>query len=154
MTQSHQRIGARANWKAFFVTVLTFVALGPPIGALIILLLREWLPGFADFPFIIPPGIGLSNPVSILLGLVYFGLSYFAGGLQALVTGVAVAAHGMWWGKIPLVVPVAAAALVFAASYVLLWSELPRTVPTMLVVHLVPAALCWFITRRLWQVAT
>lgn len=141
------------DWKPVMATVLTFVLLGPPLGALTILTLREMMPDFTQVPFIVPPGIGLGNPVSIALGLVFLGLSYFAGGVQALATGIAISFYSVRRGRSSLLVLLAIAGLVFVVSYFAFWSDLPSTAQTMAIVHLVPALVCWLVTRYLWPVS-
>jgi hypothetical protein len=135
------------------LTVLCFAALGPPLGMATALLMQRLAPGFTDFPFFLPPGMGLENPLSIFITLTAFLISYAAGGAQALLCGSAVAAFSWLKGEPPLWFALGVAGLVFAGSHMLMWRELPDTIPTMLAVHLVPAILCWLITRRLWQEA-
>ncbi len=133
------------------VTLLCFIVLMPPLGLLTSLLLEMLAPDFAELPFFMPPGMGMQNPLTILMSLTAVIIFYAALGMQALLCGVAMAALGRLRGSASLLVVLVAAAITFAAANVLMWRELPGTIPTMLLVHVIPATICWFITRRLWQ---
>lgn len=142
---------AICSCKATIATVLVFVLVGPPVGAMVVLLLRSFFPDFTHLPYLMLPGVGVGNPVSLFLGLIFLLLSYVAGGLQALACGAALAVYGWRTGRFPFWFAIATGLAVFGASYLLLWIDLPDTKITMLIVHLVPVALCWLLARNFWR---
>ena len=151
MNAAEKVMAPKRTFSSAVLTVLCFLVLMPPFGLLTALVLETVLPDFAELPFFMPPGMGLQNPLTILLSLTALIIFYVAMAVQSLLCGLAVAAFGWLRGVPSLVLVIVVAAVTFAIANMLLWRELPDTIPTMLAVHVVPAILCWFITRRLWQ---
>lgn len=132
--------------------VVCFVLLMPPLALLAALLMETAAPNFTELPFFMPPGMGLENPLALFISLTTLIIFYAAFGMQALACGLVAAFAGRFNAVSSLVAVLLAAAIAFAMAYAGLWRELPETLPTMLLLHVVPAVICWLICRTLWTV--
>ena len=74
------------------------VALGPPLGGIVVMALLQLVPAFASRLFRCPlPEFGKNLLESIAL---LMPLSYFVGGISAILGGLALAAYFAWGGRI------------------------------------------------------
>jgi hypothetical protein len=127
---------------AALVALLTFAIAGPPIGGVLMAVAVATIA-----PLAAPDaGIGLGD-IWWLAGLAV-PYSYLAGGLQALGVGLACAAWILLRGGLPFAVPLAAA-LIAGAMHVARSAEDPTVSVLLLAAHVMAAATCWSIARRL-----
>lgn len=141
----------------FVGIVAVFVALGPPVGALAVMLLLAALglgSGLAADGWLDQGRFAVGV---MLLGLV-FGLpiSYIVGGVPAALVGLAIAAWDARTGSISLYVALGTALVlgVLAASRasgLVSASEGERAAQiAILLAHLAAAGLCWFLARAIF----
>ncbi|MHB2267491.1 hypothetical protein [Aliihoeflea sp. PC F10.4] len=121
-----------------FLTILVFVLIGPPAGAMVL--------GFSVALLNIASIQGGPHLFMAAIFLSPFG--YLAGGLQALlvggITGTAIGLRGY----APLWLPLGAAFLT-AIIYVWYKNDDWYVSALMMLAHLIPAGICWLIVRRL-----
>ena len=147
MMDAVKKHGFKKNWRAALATVVIFVVLGPPLGALLLSLL---LP-----VFVIALGsdtMDFSQRLAAIFRMITASVlqSYVQGGAQAAATGLAVAAYGFVRGRPTLLAGVAASALtwigftMFAAL-----RDAPESL-LLLAVHLGSALACGWLSLRIW----
>lgn len=137
-------------WGAAIATFLVCLALGPPIGGLVFAASVALMPALAN----LTPGVH-SDPGGALATVLFVGLfavpfSYLLGSAQAAATGLAFAAYGWLKGRPPLWFAVATAAVVFAGAMASGIADEREILVPMVMVHAVPALLCWLIVRTFW----
>ena len=104
-----------------------------------------------------PQNTGLGTTVAVSLGVALFAVpfAYILGGLQALFCGLVLAAYGWLKGRPPLWVGLIASLLAFIASYSIdifgTFADSNHIALVLLITHLVPAILCWFIVQTYWR---
>ena len=141
-------------WGAAVATVLTFLALGPLLGAIVLVLLLTAVPGLA-LPS--PENTGLGTTIAVSLGVALFAVpfAYILGGLQALFCGVVLAAYGWMKGRPPLWIGLISCLLAYAVSYSIdifgTFADTNNIALVMVITHLVPAILCWLLVRTYWR---
>lgn len=121
-----------------FVTVLVFALIGPPAGAMTL--------GFS---------VAIMNIASIeggahlfIAAILLSPFGYLAGGVQALFVGVITGAAVGSRGHAPLWLTLGAA-LMTALVYIWYKADDWYLSTLMVLAHLVPASICWWIVRRL-----
>ena len=143
-------------WGSSIATILTFLALGPPLGAIVLVLLLTLMPGLAMTSSFADKGA--ADMLAGSFGMMLFALpfSYIVGGLQAGFCGLVVAIFGCIKGKPPLWIALAASAIAFLVFFGFdvfgTLSDTKSIIFIMLIVHLVPTTLCWLIVRTYWRV--
>ena len=151
MTEAAER---SKPWGSAIGTVMTYLVLGPPLGAMVLILLLTAVPGLA-LPS--PENTGLGTTVAVSLGIALFAVpfTYILGGLQALFCGVVLAAYGWLKGRPPLWVGLIASLLAFVVSYSVdifgTFADSNHIVLVMVITHLLPTILCWLIVRTFWM---
>jgi hypothetical protein len=145
----------RRPWGAAMATVLTFLALGPPIGAMVFVLLISVVPGFALMSMPDDKGVADIMAGSFAVMLFALPLSYVLGGVQAGVTGVLLAIYGWTKGRPTLLFALLIGLLVFALSYWMnfggLLSESGYIWQSMFITQIAATILCWLIARMYWR---
>ena len=141
----------RPGIAAIVATMLTCLIVGPLLGAVILGGLVTALPQIFESPYLLLPGLGGTGLWSGFVWLTMLVFSYFAGGLQALLFGAALSVYGFMKGVPPWWFAAITAFVLFAITYALVWSELPETALTMLIVYLAPAMLCWLMCKGFWK---
>jgi len=135
--------------RAALGVVLIYAILGPPLGWLVIASQAFY---YAHSKSIVILIIFISRSL-----LDYWPLVYLFGLVQAIVVSVVLLLYRARTGRAPLWVPLLAAA-VLAVSFVTVppllfhWHALAIDVwPMVFAIHLIPAALCWAITKPLMR---
>ncbi|MBK8009254.1 MAG: hypothetical protein IPK23_13125 [Rhizobiales bacterium] len=136
---------------AFILVVLIFVAIGPLIGSLSL-----WLG--SNFSALSRGNVGIDQFFNGFLFVLVFG--YFLGFAFALISGIVVAAAGLWMRWNNFLVPIIAAAIATLAGFVLLPAVMNITMADvgthwLFLLCLSGAFVCWLLTirivRRTWQ---
>ena len=141
-------------WGSAIGTVLTFLVLGPPLGAVVMTLLLTAVPGLA-LPS--PAYTGLGTTVAVSLGVMFFAVpfAYILGGLQAGFCGLVLAAYGWFKGRPPLWIALVASLFAFGVSYFVdifgTFADSQHITMVMFITHMVPTFLCWLIVRNYWR---
>lgn len=141
-------------WGSAIATVLTFLILGPPLGAAVLILLLTAVPGLA-----LPSSefAGLGTTVAVSLGVMLFALpfAYILGGLQALFCGVVLAVYGWLKGRPPLWIGLIASLLAFTVSYSVdifgTFADSNHMALVLVIAHLMPTIFCWLIVKTFWR---
>lgn len=126
-----------------------YLLLGPPIGTVALFLLMALTQSGGSST------IGGLEATQNVLGALVFAvpLSYLFGGMQALLTGLAAALWEKWKGRTPVVVPLLTAVVMWLATGTTVIND-PAGILTglslaMLAVHLLAAAACWWLLRKI-----
>ena len=131
------------GWGRFFVIVALFVAVGPPVGSL---------------TFSVVGGVGawLTGQPAGTAGMIFYGgllsvvLSWFVGGIQAAISGVAMALYEIKTGRLSVLAAMAAG-LVCGLAYLFFEGEdLDGGFALLIVaVHVVAAGVCAALVKLL-----
>jgi hypothetical protein len=149
MSEAAQAGKTSSRVKAFFLVVLTFAALGPPIGGLLFGMVTTFTVAWAN-----SGGASVYNVVSgyiVLVGLSIL-FSYVFAIPHALIAGVIVAVAGIWWRWSNIFVALAAGAVASIAGTLVLLVQQPGAADPMRIFYFMPSSLlaafvCWYITR-------
>lgn len=138
-------------WGECLATFLVFLMVGPPIGGIVFAVSMALLPSWSGVPH--AEGSELSGQLSVglFLGLFAIPFSYLVGGLQAAAMGLGHAVYGWFRGRPPLWLAALLAAVVFAGSLISGMADASELFFPMLLVHVIPAFLCWLIVRSFWR---
>jgi hypothetical protein len=141
---------ARKPWGEAVATFFTCLALGPPVGGIVLALTVALSPSISGVPF--ANGTGFTDQIytAFFVGLFAIPFSYIIGGLQAAATGLSFSAYGWKRGRPPFWFAVATAAAVFAGATVAGIADSSELPVAMTLVHTVPTFLCWLIIRTYW----
>lgn len=137
--------GLGAKLWNFFVVVLIFVLVGPPVGAIVFLgMLAVWIAKGSD-----PGAIGSVFAFLTLYGIIF---SWFIGGLPAALTGLAFAtwqtfAGPVRWTAAALVGLAAGLLVALAAGDIARDIGDPPMLPLYLVTCLAATMACWLMAR-------
>jgi hypothetical protein len=149
-----EHVERRRPWGAAIATVMTFLALGPPLGGLLFSILLIVSPPF--FETTVPADKGIVDLLSggVLVMLFALPFSYILGGLQAGFCGLVLSVYGWFKGKPAFWAALAASLLSFLMSYAFNFTgtlfDSSYMLLMMLVVHVIPTLLCWLIVRTFW----
>lgn len=126
----------------FISIVVLFLLAGPPIGSLAFSLLGAVAASIGNQPPGTPGLIFYSGILSIVL-------SWFVGGIQAMLSGAAMALFEAVTGRLSVLVAMAAA---LVCGLVLVSEDIPMTgfSGLVLAVHLVSAAICGLIAKAVF----
>ncbi len=142
------------SWGAAVGTVLTCLVLGPPLGAIVFVLLLTAVPGFALTSAF--EGKSASDMLAGSIGVMLFTLpfSYILGGLQAGFCGLVLAIYGWLKGRPPLWIALVASLFSFSVSYFVdifgTFADSQHITTVMFITHMVPTILCWLIVQSYW----
>lgn len=142
-------------WGSAIGTILTFLVLGPPLGAIVLVLLLAAVPGLALTTAF--EGKGIADLLAGSIGVMLFTLpfSYILGGLQAGFCGLVLATYGWFKGRPPLWIALVASLFAFGVSYFVdifgTFADSQHITMVMFITHMVPTFLCWLIVRNYWR---
>ena len=138
-------------WGECLATFFVFLMVGPPIGGIVFALTMALLPSVSGVPFGDGSDTAGQISVGIFIGLFAIPFSYMVGGLQAAAMGLAHAVYGWFRGRQPFWFAAVMAAVVFAGSLISGMADASELFFPMLLVHVIPALLCWLIARSFWR---
>jgi hypothetical protein len=157
MSEAAQAGTTSSRAKAFFLVVLTFAALGPPIGGLLFGMVTTFSVAWVNSGGATMYNVG--SGYIVLVGLSVF-FSYLFAIPHALIAGVIVAVAGIWWRWSNVFVALAAGAVASVAGTLPLLVHQPGAIDPMRIFYFMPSSLlaafvCWYITRGIvratWQ---
>jgi hypothetical protein len=149
MSEAAQSGNTPSRTKAFFLVVLTFVALGPPIGGLLFGMVTTFIVAWVNSGGATMYNVGSGYIVLVGLSILF---SYLFAIPHALIAGVIVAVAGIWWRWSNIFVALAAGAVASVAGTLPLLVHQPGAVDPMRILYFMPSSLlaafvCWYITR-------
>jgi hypothetical protein len=152
MTDTQQTTRQPRPWGKVLATVLTSLAVGPPVGAVVFtfsIMIYMWFGGKPQ-----ADGNGFAETLlgSFFVLLFAVPFSYVLGGLQAFGTGVVFSVYGWWRGSVPWWLAVVAGVVMFGGMLLVGGIEDLDTYPLFLATHLAASLMCWLIVRNFWRV--
>ena len=142
-------------WGSAIGTTFTFLVLGPPLGAIVLVIILMAVPGLALTSVF--EGKSPADLLAVSIGVMLFTLpfSYILGGLQAGFCGLVLAAYGWFKHRPPLWIALVASLFAFGVSYFVdifgTFADSQHIAIVMFITHMVPTFLCWLIVRSYWR---
>lgn len=141
--------GASRRFKRFFLLLLFYVLVGPPVGSMVFMTVTAIIKvrSIADLQYV---------PLAPLIGLMFAPFSYILGALPVAFGGLFIAGWQAFLGRVSFVAVLAlGTVLAIGFAYVMGISAVPGRpavdwgiVVTMFLTALLPAVICWYPMRN------